>query len=136
MAVQDARRRTREIEAEDEAPHRDRPSLGARGISIRPRTGGLVSRIPVVRNIVAYFRGVASEMRKVTWPTREEATRLTAVVLGVTAAFAIGLGILDAFFSWWFRQAFHPDSEWIFLVVAAFVAVIVGGAYVSLRNRI
>jgi len=134
--VPDARRRTREVEVEDEAPRRERPSLGARGVSIRPRAGGIISRIPVVRGIVAYFRGVVSEMRKVTWPTREEATRLTAVVLGVTAAFAIGLGLLDAFFSWWFRQAFHPDSEWIFLVVAAAVAVIVSGAYVTLRHRI
>ncbi len=98
--------------------------------------GGLLSRIPVVRGVVAYFRDVASEMQKVTWPSREETSRLTSVVLGVTAAFAVGLGLLDAFYSWWFRQAFHADSEWIFLVVAAAVAVVVSGGYFALRRYI
>jgi preprotein translocase subunit SecE len=97
---------------------------------------GILSRIPIVRGIVAYFRGVSSEMQKVTWPSREEATRLTAVVLGVTIAFAITLGLLDAFFGWWFRQAFHTDSEMIFLGIAALIAVVVGGGYATLRDRI
>lgn len=116
---------------------KDRPTPSAR--DLKPRgTGstGLINRIPVVRSIVAYFRGVQAEMRKVTWPTREETTRLTAIVLGVTAAFAIGLGVLDGFLSWWFRQAFHADSEWIFLAVAAAVVVVCSGAYAMLRKHI
>lgn len=113
---------------------RDRPTPSTR--QVKPRGNGLISRIPVVRGIVAYFRGVASEMQKVTWPSREEATRLTGVVLGVTAAFAIALGILDTFFTWWFSQAFHADSEIIFLGVAIAIAALVGGGYISLRNRI
>lgn len=47
-----------------------------------------------------YIRETRGEMRKVTWPTRDEAWRLTLIVLGVTAAMAIFLGvILDATFS-------------------------------------
>lgn len=46
-----------------------------------------------------YFRETRGELRKVTWPTREEAWRLTAIVLGVTAAFAIFLWAMDALFS-------------------------------------
>ncbi|MBN1565914.1 MAG: preprotein translocase subunit SecE [Anaerolineae bacterium] len=84
----------------------------------------------------AYFRGVASEMKKVTWPSREETTHLTTVVLAVTVAFAIGLGLLSGFFGWWFQQAFHADSEDTFLIIAAVVAVVVGGSYVALRHRI
>ncbi len=38
-------------------------------------------------------------MRKVVWPTREEAWRLTLIVLGVTAAFAIFLWAMDSIFS-------------------------------------
>jgi len=50
--------------------------------------------------LVRYFRETRGELRKVTWPTREEAWRLTLIVLGVTAAMAIFLGvILDAAFS-------------------------------------
>jgi len=97
---------------------------------------GILSRIPIVRGLVAYFRGVSSEMQKVTWPSREETTRLTGVVLGVTIAFAIALGILDSFFAWWFRQAFNTDSEIIFLGIAAAIIVLLGGGYVALRDRI
>lgn len=98
--------------------------------------GGLLSRIPVVRSVVAYFQGVVSEMQKVTWPSREETSRLTSVVLGVTVVFSIGLGLLDAFYSWWFRQAFHPDTEWLFLAVAAVVAAALSGGYLALRRYI
>ncbi|GAB4422925.1 MAG: hypothetical protein Kow00106_20030 [Anaerolineae bacterium] len=133
-AVAERRRQAELVEnkvAEEVQPAR---KVGAR----KPeRTGGgLLSRIPVVRSVVAYFQGVASEMQKVTWPSREETSRLTSVVLGVTVAFAIGLGLLDAFYSWWFRQAFHADSEWIFLVVAAAVAVVLSGGYLALRRYI
>ena len=57
-------------------------------------------------------------------------------MLGVTIAFSIGLGILNTFFSWWFQQAFHANSEDIFLIVAAAVTVVVAGSYVILRNRV
>jgi preprotein translocase subunit SecE len=49
--------------------------------------------------LVRYFRETRGEIRKVTWPTREEAWRLTAIVLGVTAAFAVFLWAVDALFS-------------------------------------
>lgn len=128
---------TDELDDEDDeglTPRKDRPTPSAR--EAREREGGLIDRIPVVRTIVAYFRGVASEMQKVTWPSREETTRLTAVVLGVTIAFAIGLGILDAFLSWWFRQAFSTDTVNLFLIVAAVAATVIGAGYFALRNRI
>jgi preprotein translocase SecE subunit len=145
-----ARSRTRTVEktenhsvqkaegpATEQPVRKDRPTPSAR--DIKPRgTGstGLVNRIPIVRGIVAYFRGVWTELNKVTWPTREETTRLTAVVLGVTISFAVALGALDAFFSWWFRQAFHADSENIFLIVAAGVAAISSGVYYAFRRYV
>ncbi|MBN1449792.1 MAG: preprotein translocase subunit SecE [Anaerolineales bacterium] len=138
-AVSTRRRRksTETAENNQVSQRKDRPTPSAR--DLKPRgTGstGLVNRIPVVRGIVAYFRGVAAELQKVTWPSREETTRLTSVVLGVTIAFAIGLGILDGFFGWWFQQAFHADSEWIFLAIAAGLAVLVSGTYFTFRHRI
>lgn len=135
--VSDRRRRAVGVTDDQNGDARkDRPTPSARQIKRGKGSTGLVNRIPVVRGIVAYFRGVASEMQKVTWPTREETSRLTAVVLGVTIAFAVGLGLLDGFFSWWFQQAFHADSEWIFLVVAAAVTVVLSGAYFFVRDRI
>jgi preprotein translocase subunit SecE len=46
-----------------------------------------------------YLRETRGELRKVTWPTRQEALRLTWIVLGVTAAFAGFLWAFDALFS-------------------------------------
>jgi len=41
--------------------------------------------------IVRYFKQTRAEVRKVTWPTRREAIRLTAIVLAVTLVMAIFL---------------------------------------------
>jgi preprotein translocase subunit SecE len=48
--------------------------------------------------LVRYLRQTRGELRKVTWPTRQESQRLTAIVLGVTALMAIFLGLLDFIF--------------------------------------
>jgi len=49
--------------------------------------------------ISQYIRETRGELRKVTWPTREEAWRLTLIVLGVTFAFAVFLWAMDSLFS-------------------------------------
>ena len=45
--------------------------------------------------IVRYFRETRAELRKVTWPSREEALRLTGIVLATTVGFSLFLGIVD-----------------------------------------
>jgi len=40
-----------------------------------------------------------SELRRVTWPNRQETMRLTLVVLSVSAAVGIFLGLVDLSFS-------------------------------------
>jgi len=49
--------------------------------------------------IGGYFRDVRSELRKVVWPSREEATKLTAVVIGLSVIVGLYLGLLDLIFS-------------------------------------
>jgi preprotein translocase subunit SecE len=49
--------------------------------------------------IQRYFRETVGELRKVTWPTRREAINLTIVVLIVTFAMSIFLGLLDFAFA-------------------------------------
>lgn len=49
--------------------------------------------------IFRYFKETRAEVRKVSWPTRQEALRLTLVVLAVTISMAIILGVLDYVFS-------------------------------------
>jgi len=53
--------------------------------------------------IVRYLKETRAEMAKVTWPTRDEALRLTGIVLAVTVGMAVFLGLVDAFFATLFR---------------------------------
>ncbi len=53
--------------------------------------------------ITIFFRETVGELRKVNWPTRQEAINLTLIVLVVIAAMAIFLGVLDLGFAEIFR---------------------------------
>lgn len=48
--------------------------------------------------LFSYFKETRAELRKVHWPSRQEARTLTLVVLGVTVAMAALLGVLDFVF--------------------------------------
>lgn len=45
--------------------------------------------------IIAFYKEVAVEMGKVTWPTRDELKTSTIVVLLVTIIFAVFIGSFD-----------------------------------------
>lgn len=45
------------------------------------------------------IRNVVAELGKVSWPTKEEAARLTVIVLIITVVVAIILGVIDYSFS-------------------------------------
>jgi len=65
-----------------------------------------VSRAATVKKenaIIRYLRETRAELRKVTWPTRDEVIRLTLIVLAVTAFMAILLGAIDYIFAALFR---------------------------------
>lgn len=47
-----------------------------------------------------FWRETMGELRKVTWPTPQEAWNLTKIVLIVLAAMSAVLGLLDYAFSW------------------------------------
>ena len=49
--------------------------------------------------IVRYYRETVGELKKVVWPTREEAWRLTLIVLLVIAVMAAILGTADYLFT-------------------------------------
>jgi len=59
-----------------------------------------ISKKPVVKDkkrpdIKKYFRGVISELKKVTWPSRKELINTTIVVLAFILIFAVVVGIID-----------------------------------------
>jgi preprotein translocase subunit SecE len=49
--------------------------------------------------IQRFFRETVGELRKVNWPTRQEAINLTIIVLAVMGIMSAFLGVLDFFFS-------------------------------------
>ena len=44
---------------------------------------------------VTFFQESRAELRKVTWPTRQEAMNLTVAVIGMTVGIAVFLGLID-----------------------------------------
>jgi len=44
-------------------------------------------------------KGTRAELRRVNWPDRQEATRLTIMVLAVTFSMAVLLGLIDFIFA-------------------------------------
>ena len=74
--------------------------------SARPRAGGAVvgrrgigevAAVPVGR-VTRFLQEVAAELRKVSWPNRQQLFQSTLVVLICVAVVAAYLGVLDAIF--------------------------------------
>ena len=51
-----------------------------------------------MKKITRYIRSSIDELKRVIWPTRKQATILTVVVLGFTAAVALYLAFFDYIF--------------------------------------
>ena len=54
--------------------------------------------------IVAYFKGVKQELKKVVWMTKDELLSSTVVVFGVCAFFALSFWLIDTGFLAVLRQ--------------------------------
>lgn len=75
------------------APGRPKPTGSGGG-----RGGGtdIASKRSNAPSLLSFFQESRAELRKVTWPTRQEAMNLTTAVIGMTVALAIFLGVIDA----------------------------------------
>jgi len=88
-------------------PQQVKPGKGARPAAIRPTlTGGALSRTGTSGSVLRpnWIRDIASELKKVQWPTREEAWHLTLVVVMVSLAVGLLLGGLDSGFGWFMEH--------------------------------
>lgn len=61
--------------------------------------GGSTPQDASIQKSRNYLQEVWVELKKTTWPSREEATRLTMVVIGVIVVLGIYMGILDTVLS-------------------------------------
>lgn len=78
----------------------------------------------MVQPVARYLRDTRAELRKVTWPSREEAWNLTLIVLAATVGMSIILGASDFIFARIMRGVVTSDLMWILLGVI----VVIGGA--------
>ncbi|MBM3300894.1 MAG: preprotein translocase subunit SecE [Deltaproteobacteria bacterium] len=53
--------------------------------------------------ITRYFKEVRAEIRKVTWPPREEVVRLSAIVIATLFVASVFMALVDYAFSWLMR---------------------------------
>ena len=72
--------------------------------------------------IVRYLRETRAELRKVHWPTREEAWNLTRIVMAVTVAMAALLAILDHLFALELEGLISGNATAIGALILAIVA--------------
>lgn len=49
--------------------------------------------------LATYLKESIAEIKKVTWPTKTQTQNYTLIVLGVTIAMALFLGIIDKIFN-------------------------------------
>jgi len=54
----------------------------------------------IFSRIGKFFKEVRLELKKVTWPSRQETINYTLMVIGISLAVALFLGLLDFLFSW------------------------------------
>lgn len=58
----------------------------------------------MVARIQAYFAGARSEFKAIKWPTFIETRQLTLIVIGLSLALAVFLGIFDYIFTYLLGQ--------------------------------
>lgn len=140
--VNNQRRRTEaEIEAdeaemiEDDDEELDGPS-GAVTAKKGRATEGRRNRVEeeasgnLFTNLRDYFVGVQSELGKVAWPQRQDALRLTGIILVVILLASLILGGLSLGFNLLFGQGIRTPILFVFFFVIS------GVLFVFLRNRL
>jgi preprotein translocase subunit SecE len=70
------------------------------------RTEGQQDNSPIGR-LRYQYDSIVSELKKVTWPTREETRNLTIVVIGISVALGLFLGGIDFVLSWLYSLVVH-----------------------------
>ena len=121
------RRRREEVIEDDMETEAERGVTVRKGRATRSRRqaldttddGNFVTRM--TSGTRGYLSGVADELDKVVWPSREETLRLAYIVLLVTAASAVVLGIISFIFTEIFVIGIREDNPIIFVAVGVVV---------------
>jgi preprotein translocase SecE subunit len=86
--------------------------------------------------LVHYFKETRAELRKVHWPTRNEARNLTLIVLAVTVAMTIFLGVIVDPLALNLFRGILVERDTLSIVIGAVLAVVgLGGIVWALRRQ-
>jgi preprotein translocase subunit SecE len=91
--------------------------------------GNVVSR--GVGGVREYFEGVNSEIRKVSWPPREDTIRLSTIVLITTVLASLALGLISLGFS----ELFQIGLTQPLVFLGFFIVVVVVGFVMYRRSN-
>ncbi len=83
--------------------------------------------------LMQQFYAVRSEIRKVTWPTREEARQLTIAVTVGTVVIAIFLFMIDLLFEGVIAGIIGENIIWIIIGVVA-IGLVLAAFYANSRD--
>jgi preprotein translocase subunit SecE len=72
--------------------------------------------------VVKYYKETRAELRKVTWPTQDEAKNLTLIIVAVAFAMSAFLGTVDYIFQTTVSGIIASDAIYIGLAVILFFA--------------
>jgi len=81
--------------------------------------------------IISYLKETRAELRKVHWPSQQEARTLTLVVMAVTIAMAAFLGILDYVFDRLIAGVINLNPFALIVTVLMVVGLFVAGYYIT-----
>lgn len=94
-----------------------RATPGRRNQADEKEEGNVVTRS--AGGLREYFSDVRSELEKVAWPTREEALRLTRVVIIVLIISAIVMGVISFLFQQYVAFGLNNPIVFVVLMIAA-----------------
>lgn len=119
------------VEAEEEVAvttGKGRATPGRRNQVEEKVEGNIVTRS--VGGVREYFDDVRSELNKVSWPTREEAIRLTRIVLITLVLSSVVFGLVNGGYALFVRFGLANPIAFVLLIIAA-----VGGAVWFMRGE-
>lgn len=123
-----SRRRSAEVpdvveEQEEETsytPAKGKATPGRRNQADEKEEGNIVTRS--AGGFFEYFSDVRLELEKVAWPTREEALRLTRVVIVVLIISAIVMGLISFLFQQYVAFGLSNPIAFVVPMIAAVIA--------------
>jgi len=93
-------RRQKTVAPKERPPGRSSPFGGGRQQPSRGQRPAAVQRRRFHLGPPRWLEETVSELRKVTWPTRDETVYLSTVVIIVALVVGAALGTIDIFFNW------------------------------------